>query len=450
MPGCGRPSVSASARPTPDPPMLTGYPGCGRPSLSTSACPTPDPPMLTGYPGCGRPSLSTSACPAPNPPMLTGYPDGSTLATATLDQSAPHQLARSMMDIRVEGHRTRCLFDTGSTKSFIHPDTVQCCGLATRPVSQKIHLVSGSHSTDIRVGCVATLVVQGTVYQNFTLLVVPNLCAPVLLGLDFQSHLECVTMVYEGPLPPLTVRNPQFCGTSSLLTTHTQRHTHPIQHDSCATDTTCSLSTLEVPPPPLFANLTPTINRWRLKAGGTVWGTGPSFSQRCSGCSGRGSLSQAQALGGPRWSDGGHTPPPHELLLSFPRKSVTLPVWLMSPGPVLLRKHVRSNKYSPLVERVHLLHANPQYAYVVLPDGREDTVSIRDLAPAGAADHYPEHSPVTMNPVPEVTPRSPGPTWTPHDTYIPGASHMHELEPAQPPSPVQSPMLPASVQSQPV
>ncbi|XP_059838259.1 uncharacterized protein LOC132400840 [Hypanus sabinus] len=159
---------------------------------------------------------------------------------------------------------------------------------------------------------------------------------------------------------------------------------------------------------------------------------------------------------------------PHERLFSFPRKSVTgttLPVWLTSPGPVLLRKHVRSNKYSPLVERVHLLHANPQYAYVVLPDGREDTVSIRDLAPAGAADHYPEGSPVTVNPAPEVTPYSPGPTQTPHDTcipgvsyaFIPGASHMHEGSPApsgqehaQPPSPVQSPMLPAPMRSQPV
>ncbi|XP_059844160.1 uncharacterized protein LOC132404101 [Hypanus sabinus] len=159
---------------------------------------------------------------------------------------------------------------------------------------------------------------------------------------------------------------------------------------------------------------------------------------------------------------------PHERLFSFPRKSVTgttLPVWLTSPGPVLLRKHVRSNKYSPLVERVHLLHANPQYAYVVLPDGREDTVSIRDLAPAGAADHYPEGSPVTVNPAPEVIPYSPGPTQTPHDTcilgvsyaFIPGASHMHEGSPApsgqehaQPPSPVQSPMLPAPMRSQPV
>ncbi|XP_059840496.1 uncharacterized protein LOC132402033 [Hypanus sabinus] len=163
---------------------------------------------------------------------------------------------------------------------------------------------------------------------------------------------------------------------------------------------------------------------------------------------------------------------PHKCLFSFPRKfatGTTLPAWLTSPGPVLLRKHVRSNKYSPLVERVHLLHVNPQYVYVVLPDGREETVSVRDLAPTGAADHYPKHSTVTMNPVPKVTPRTLSPTQTPHDSpipgvlyaHIPGASHTHEgsltpsgltppvrPEPAQPPSPVQSP--PAPVQSQPV
>ncbi|XP_072925038.1 uncharacterized protein [Hemitrygon akajei] len=147
----------------------------------------------------------------------------------------------------------------------------------------------------------------------------------------------------------------------------------------------------------------------------------------------------------------------------------TLPAWLTSPGPVLLQKHARSNKYSPMVERVHLLHANPQYAYVVLPDGREDTVSVRDLAPVGAPDPYPEHSTVTMNPVPTdvciyiyiyprdpahtplsaETPSTPSPTQTPHDTPILGARHTHEgsltpnglapqvrLEPAQPPSPV--------------
>ncbi|XP_059846281.1 uncharacterized protein LOC132405469 [Hypanus sabinus] len=192
-----------------------------------TACEAWGPPSC--MPGWGRPSLLAPTCPAPYPPVLTGHQDGSsTLATVTLDQSAPHQLARSMLNILVEGHRTSCLFDTCSTESFIDPDTVQCCGLMTRPVSQRITLASGSYSTDIRVGCVATLVVQGTEYRNFALLVMPQLCAPVLLGLDFQSHLESVTMAYDGPLPPLTVRNPQFCRTSPytpLLTTPTHRTT---------------------------------------------------------------------------------------------------------------------------------------------------------------------------------------------------------------------------------
>ena len=39
---------------------------------------------------------------------------------------------------------------------------------------------------------------------------------------------------------------------------------------------------------------------------------------------------------------------------------------------------------APLVERVELLDANPGYAHVRLPDGRETTVSMRHLAPAGS------------------------------------------------------------------
>ncbi|XP_059820738.1 uncharacterized protein LOC132391493 [Hypanus sabinus] len=167
-----------------------------------------------------------------------------------------------MTDILLERRRTSCLFDTGSNESFIHPDMVQRCGLVTQPVSQRVAMASGSHTTDIRWGCVATLVVQGTEYQDFVLLVMPQLCAPVLLELDFQSHLKSVTMEYDRPLPPITVRNPQFCRNSSytlLLTTHTYRPAHFTQPHAIrhATDTTCSLSTLKIPPPPLFANLTP-------------------------------------------------------------------------------------------------------------------------------------------------------------------------------------------------
>ncbi|KFD64016.1 hypothetical protein M514_08656 [Trichuris suis] len=74
-------------------------------------------------------------------------------------------------------------------------------------------------------------------------------------------------------------------------------------------------------------------------------------------------------------------------MFSFSRRSTmgtSLPTWLSHPGPALLKKHVRSSKMDPLVEEVELLEANPQYAYVRYPDGRESTVSLRHLAPAGS------------------------------------------------------------------
>ena len=78
---------------------------------------------------------------------------------------------------------------------------------------------------------------------------------------------------------------------------------------------------------------------------------------------------------------------PHERLFAFNRRSTsgtTLPAWLTTPGPVLMRKNVRQSKYDPLVEEVELVECNPQYAHVRMSDGRECTVSLRQLAPTGA------------------------------------------------------------------
>jgi transposase InsO family protein len=77
---------------------------------------------------------------------------------------------------------------------------------------------------------------------------------------------------------------------------------------------------------------------------------------------------------------------PHERMFNFHRKSGTgtsLPTWLSNPGIVLLRRFVRHSKQEPLVDEVELLEANPQYAFIRYPDGRESTVSIKDLAPRG-------------------------------------------------------------------
>ena len=48
-----------------------------------------------------------------------------------------------------------------------------------------------------------------------------------------------------------------------------------------------------------------------------------------------------------------------------------------------MKRNVRRSKYDPLVDEVDLIEANPQYAHVRLQNGRETTVSIRQLAPPG-------------------------------------------------------------------
>ncbi|CAB0015636.1 unnamed protein product, partial [Nesidiocoris tenuis] len=99
---------------------------------------------------------------------------------------------------------------------------------------------------------------------------------------------------------------------------------------------------------------------------------------------------------------------PHERMFMHQRRSTNgcaLPTWLVSPGTVLLRKHVRASKYDPAVEQVELVEANPHYALVRFADGRESNVALQDLAPAGDLSLFnqPETSDI------ENEPSDPGP-----------------------------------------
>ena len=98
---------------------------------------------------------------------------------------------------------------------------------------------------------------------------------------------------------------------------------------------------------------------------------------------------------------------PHERFFNFKRRSTygsSLPRWLTSPGPVFLRRFVRQNKNEDLVEEVDLIEANPTYASIRYSDGRESTVSVRDLAPCPGSPENPiSHR---VNTTPETTDRS--------------------------------------------
>ena len=68
---------------------------------------------------------------------------------------------------------------------------------------------------------------------------------------------------------------------------------------------------------------------------------------------------------------------PHERFLTFNCRSTlgtSVSSWLSSPVPVFLKRHVRTNKYNPLVDEVELIQASPTHARVRLQSGREVTV----------------------------------------------------------------------------
>ena len=99
---------------------------------------------------------------------------------------------------------------------------------------------------------------------------------------------------------------------------------------------------------------------------------------------------------------------PHERLLGFSRRSTSgcsVPSWLTIPGPVYLKRHVRTSKTEPLVDEVELIGKNSYYAHVRYPDGRETTVSIRHLAPCGKpTDCLPPSVPIQPGPLLEGEP----------------------------------------------
>ncbi len=121
---------------------------------------------------------------------------------------------------------------------------------------------------------------------------------------------------------------------------------------------------------------------------------------------------------------------PHERLFSFQRRTVTgssLPPWVYVNGKALVKRHVRTSKYEPWVEECEIMHATPSYAQIKTLSGKEQTVSLRDLAPLPSSDtHHLENDQTVSTPV-HVTPTSPSIS----DTEPIPASGMPAHEPQQ-------------------
>lgn len=77
---------------------------------------------------------------------------------------------------------------------------------------------------------------------------------------------------------------------------------------------------------------------------------------------------------------------PHDRLLNFQRSStvgISLPDFLLQEGNIILYKNHIRNKGDPLVKKCKLIEIlSPYFAKIQLPNGKEDVVSTRHLAPS--------------------------------------------------------------------
>ena len=153
----------------------------------------------------------------------TGCSSVSTSAASVLATAAP-SLDRSTYRVNINGVTYRALMDSGSSESFINPHLAELHGLQVYSSSGTVSLASVSHSYQIHGYCETDLALMGHQYKNVRLHELPDLCADLILGLDFQTQHQSITLNYGEKKDPL--------------------------------DLVCGLSSLNVKPPDLFANLT--------------------------------------------------------------------------------------------------------------------------------------------------------------------------------------------------
>ena len=130
---------------------------------------------------------------------------------ASILAGTPDCLKSSSTTVSINGMQLDALFDSGSSESFIHPRVVREAKLPIFPSSNLVSMAASSLSTVIQGYCVVDLVYRGKLYNGLRVSVLQDLCADLILGLDFQSRHESITFQYGGPEPPIAV-----CGLSTL------------------------------------------------------------------------------------------------------------------------------------------------------------------------------------------------------------------------------------------
>ena len=113
--------------------------------------------------------------------------------------------------VTINGIIAKALINSGSDESYLHPDLAKKADLNISKSFRTIGMASASLTMKTTGNCVANVCLENELYNNVKFSVLPGLCTFMILGLDFKSSHESVTISYGGSRPPLTI-----CGLSNI------------------------------------------------------------------------------------------------------------------------------------------------------------------------------------------------------------------------------------------
>ncbi|MGH7771569.1 MAG: retropepsin-like aspartic protease [Candidatus Binatia bacterium] len=82
-----------------------------------------------------------------------------------------------------------CLFDTGASSSFIHPELVHALGLSTADLPKPVRIRLGKGSTQVSQIAAVTIRLNGAILADSPY-VMPGLTEPYILGAEFLERYD--------------------------------------------------------------------------------------------------------------------------------------------------------------------------------------------------------------------------------------------------------------------
>jgi len=176
---------------------------CGGPYHLRRRCPTRNAECNE----CGKTGHFAEVCHSKSPNISAALLPEHYIASVVVALAC---LQSAVVDIEIQGVPVRALLDTGASDSYVDSEVAKRLGSECKGQSSSIALASTGSSAKVRrvVNCNISAF-KGP--YSLELGVVDNLCADVILGLDFLKMHRSTTFVTRGPRKPIRIGDQKVC-----------------------------------------------------------------------------------------------------------------------------------------------------------------------------------------------------------------------------------------------